>query len=120
MDNGHALDATRVAIDKPQPALTAKRPKDDDRRIARLRDLLEDALDEPDPLRANLRAAIADLLEIGYRLGAGIKATMGSEPKSLARHEELVPVISSMALVHRQATRYVQLDQERAEGEKSD
>ena len=120
MNDGHPLDATCVAADQPQSVLAAKRPKKGDRRIERFRDLLEDALEEPDPLRANLRAAIADLLEIGYRLGAGIKATMGSEPKSLARYEELAPAISSMALVHRQATRYVQLDQERASGEKLD
>ena len=114
MDNVHTLDATRVVADKPQPMPAAKRPKVSDRRIQRLRDLLEDALAERDPLRANLRAALADLLEIAYRLDAGIKATMGAEPKSLTMHEELLPAINSMALVHRQVTRYVQLDQERA------
>ncbi len=39
---------------------------------------------------------------------------MGSEPISLARCAEALPAIGSMALVHRQATRFVQLDREQA------
>jgi hypothetical protein len=89
-------------------------PNTPDHRIQRLQDLRADALQESDPLRSNLRAATADLLEIGYRLGAGIKAVMGSEPTSLARYAEAMPAIGSMTLVYRQATRFVQLDRERA------
>ncbi|MEI8376043.1 MAG: hypothetical protein WCJ35_24750 [Planctomycetota bacterium] len=110
----------RVATGKAEEIASAARPLPDvDRRIQRLQDLLVDALQNPDPLRANLRAATADLMEIGYRLGAGIKASLGSEPTSLDRFAEVMPAISSLALVHRQATRYVQFDREWTAGEDS-
>ena len=102
-------------MDKVQgPATAATLPNTPDHRIQRLQDLHADALQEPDPLHRTSAHATADLLEIGYRLGAGIKAVMGSEPTSLARYAEALPAIGSMALVYRQATRFVQLDRERA------
>ena len=37
---------------------------------------------------------------------------MGSEASGVDRYGEVMPAIGSMALIHRQATRYVQLDRE--------
>ncbi len=120
MDDGHEFDATDVVADKAQATTKAGTlPNSVDRRIRRLQDLRVDAVQEPDPLRSNLRAATADLLEIGYRLGVGIKAVMGADPASLDRYAEAMPAIGSMALVYRQATRFIQLDRERAAGENS-
>jgi len=87
MDDGHGFDATDVVADKAQATTKAGTlPNSVDRRIRRLQDLRVDAVQEPDPLRSNLRAATADLLEIGYRLGVGIKAVMGADPASLDRY----------------------------------
>ncbi len=115
MDDRHELREEDAAADQAQSTASANETrKVGDRRIERLQDLLADALKESDPLRASLRAAAADLLEIGYRLGVGIKAAMGSESTDLETCAAVMPAISSMALVHRQATRYIQLDQSRA------
>jgi len=113
MDDRDKLGKVNAAADQlPETRAVVKRPKASDRRIQRLQDLRKEALDEPNPLRANLRAATADLLEIGYRLSAGIRAVMGSGSAGLEAYEEVLPAIGSMALVHRQATRYVQLDRD--------
>ena len=120
MDDCDKLSAANADANQTQEACAAaKRPPAADRRMQRLEDLREEALEEPDPLRANLRAATADLLEIGYRLGVGIRAAMGSPSTGWEAYEEVTPAIGSMALVHRQATRYVQLDRQWASGEDS-
>jgi hypothetical protein len=118
MDDRDRIGAEGATADHVQEtAAAARRPKAADLRIQRLDDLLAEAMGESDPLRASLRAAAADLLEIGYRLGTGIKATMGSASMGLEAYEAVMPAINSMALVHRQATRYVQLDRDQASSE---
>jgi hypothetical protein len=118
MDDREKFKTATTAGDRMREAgATAKRPKAADRRIQRLRDLREDALDEPNALRANLRAATADLLEIGYRLSTGINAAMRPASNGMETCAEVMPAINSMALVHRQATRYVQLDREWESGD---
>jgi hypothetical protein len=120
MDDHHERNSASAATDQTQDTTgVAKGSKTVDRRIQRLQDLYVQALEEPDPLRANLRAAMADLLEIGYRLGSGIKVAMGSESTGLELYKDVMPAIGSMALVHRQATRYIQLDRDQASGEDS-
>ena len=113
MDDRHERNETNAKVDQARDAAAAARmPTTADRRLQRLQDLREEALDEPNPVRANLRAATADLLEIGYRLGAAIRTTLDRESAGLETYEEVTPAIGSMSLVHRQATRYVQLDRE--------
>ena len=119
MDDRHEVSEASTVADQAQDTAARKTPNAADRRIQRLEDLLAEALKESDPLRASLRAAAADLLEIGYRLGAGVKAAMRPELSSLESYEAVLPAINSMALIHRQATRYVQLDRDRASSEDS-
>jgi hypothetical protein len=121
MKDGHELSEASAATDKAhETAAGANGQEAADHRIQRLQDLLADALGEPDPLRANLRAAAADLLEIAYRLGAGIKGTMSAAgPDDPEGYEQVMPAINSMATIHRQATRYIQLDRDWASGEDS-
>lgn len=114
MDDPHELSERSVAADQAQGPAAAKTPKGADRRIERLEDLYAAALDEPDPVRANLQAAAADLLEIGYRLGGAIKGAMRGGSNGMKACETANAAIASMALVHRQATRYLQLFRDRA------
>jgi hypothetical protein len=69
-------------------------------------------LEEPDVLRANLKVATAQLLDIGYRLGDEIKASLRSRATKPKAHQEGTGAINTLMLVHRQITRYVQLDQQ--------
>ena len=51
-----------------------------DRRTQRLEDLTIEALQEPNALRATVKAATAQLLDIGFRLGDEIKGTISTQP----------------------------------------
>jgi hypothetical protein len=120
MDECHKPNKEDAAAGRTHETVATQKRKASDRRIERLEDLLAEALKEPDPLRASLRAATADLLEIGYRLGTGIKAAMGAESGIAEKmFEAVTPAVNTLALVHRQATRYVQLDRDRASDENS-
>jgi hypothetical protein len=120
MDDHAKLSAMNAPVDRPREAATAaKQPKLADLRVRRLQDMVAEALEDADPLRANLRAAVADLMEIGYRLGDAVKATMSSS-RSLDAVETVMPAIANMALVHRQATRYIQLGRDQAADDTSD
>jgi hypothetical protein len=91
-----------------------------DRRAQRLEELKVEALDEPDALRANVRAATAQLLDIGYQFGDEIKAGLDfglTKPKA---KRDGAGAINTLLLVHRQITRYVQLDQQWASERDSD
>jgi hypothetical protein len=111
MDERDGISDVKATVGRGQgTTAVAKAPKMVDRRIERIRDLVADALQEPDPLRANLRAATADLFELGFRLSTGIKAAMSVTSCSLEDHEAVMPALSNLALLHRQATRYIQLD----------
>ena len=72
------------------------------------------ALDEPDPVRANLQAAAADLLEIGYRLGGAVKGAMRGGSNGLKACETANAAITSLALVHRRRHGICQLFRDRA------
>ena len=60
MDDHDELSEASAAVDQVQDTVAAKMPEAADRRMQRLQDLYADALEEPKPLRANLRAATAD------------------------------------------------------------
>jgi hypothetical protein len=110
MDDHHELGEDKAAA---QGAAVGQTLNIAECRIERLQDLYAAAVEEPDPLRANVRAATADLLEITYRLGTAIKARMGSGETGLEAYQETVmPAIGTLGLLHRQATRYVQLDRD--------
>ena len=110
MDDRHELGEEKATA---QGAVAEQTLNTADHRIERLQDLYVAAVEDPDPLRANVRAATADLLEINYRLGTAIKAAMGSGATGLEAYKETVtPAIGTMGLLHRQATRYVQLDRD--------
>ena len=111
MDDHEELSNVTAARDKEQIVAATPR-KIADRRIQRLHDLYSEALQEPHPLRANLRAAAADLLEISFRLSAAIKTTMGVGATDMDTYKEALPAIGSLALINRQATRYIQLDRD--------
>jgi hypothetical protein len=120
MDDRGERSATSVgANQRPTTAPGPKRPPAADRRLQRLADLTEEGLAESDPLRATLRVAAADLFEIAYRQGAGINAALAAESNNMEACQKALPVINGLALVHRQAARYVQSVLDRAVGEDS-
>jgi hypothetical protein len=82
----------------------------DDPRERRIRDYVRDSLKEGDAFQASLRAATADLMDIGYRLAAGVKAALGEGPASPEDLDDLAPAINNLLLVDRQIARFAQLD----------
>ena len=82
-----------------------------DERDARLGELRKTALEVVDPLRASIRLATASLLEMGALMGTAIKAALVAR-NDLRGVERALPAINSLTLVHRQTTRYVQLDRD--------
>jgi hypothetical protein len=84
--------------------------KDPDARVRRIMDYLQSALDKQDALQANLSAANADLMMIGYKLATAIKAAMATAPASLEAYEELVPAIGNLLRIHKQVDRFSALD----------
>lgn len=121
MDDSHELDEADAVGDGAHDTLAAaKLQKPADRHVQRLDDLLANALEESDPLRGNVRAAAAELLAMAHCLAVSIKAVMGPEASRLKTYSSLVmPAIDRMAVMHRQATRYLQLDRDRAPGDGS-
>lgn len=82
-----------------------------DEHDARIRELRETALEALDPLRASIRLATASLLEIGTLMGTAIKDALVTR-NDLREVERAMPAINGLTLVHRQTTRYVQLDRD--------
>jgi hypothetical protein len=121
----HEVRGANAALTSPAPQAAAvtpvkQQPQTADLRVQRLNDLLADAVQEPDPLRAGVRAAGADLLEIGYRLGVGIKAALAAQPAAaaaMAAYKDVALGINTVAMVYRQAARYLQLDRDLASDE---
>ena len=110
--NHEPTDAKATAL---QPHATAAANNGQgrlDRRRRRLEDLTDQALEELDPLRANLKAAAAQLFDIGFRLGDELKTNIGSEQAKSKARREAAGGVNTVMLVHRQITRYVQLDQQ--------
>lgn len=109
----HETHKANMASPRSERSPTAQKPQRHlDRQAQRLEDLMIEALEDPDSLRATLKAAVAQLLDIGLRMGEDVKAGMGRGP-SMARSNQDGPAgISTLMLVHRQITRYVQLNQQ--------
>ena len=83
-----------------------------ERRTQRLDELTDEALDEPDPLRANLKAASAQLFDIAYQLGDEVRNNIASNRAKRKARRESTKEVSTLMLVHRQIKQYVQLDQQ--------
>ena len=120
-EHDHEYAAVNVSASQTHEAEAMKNQQTyQDRRVQRLEELTAEALDEPDALRANVRAATAQLLDIGYQLGDEIKTRhdLGlTKPKA---KRDGAGAINTLMLVHRQVTRYVQLDQQWASERNSD
>jgi hypothetical protein len=99
-DDAHAENTTR-----PVPEGDAA-----DSRMGRIMEYLQASLDREDALQASLNAANADLMVIGYKLAAVIKATMAATPPSLEAYEELIPAIGNLLRIHKQVDRFSALD----------
>lgn len=107
MDDDHQ-PPERFEDANPSQSSGARQPIVDEH-DARLRELRETAREASDPLRASIRLATASLLEMGALMGTAIKAALVAQ-NDLRGVERAMPAINSLTLVHRQATRYVQLD----------
>lgn len=102
-----------VNANQTQPSTAARNtPKPVDQRNERIRELHASVLEVSDPLRAGIRIATADLLEISSLMGSAIKAALIAGKTDLRGIERAMPAINSLTLVHRQTTRYVQLDRD--------
>ena len=80
------------------------------RRLARIRDYAQAALDEVDPLRGNLQACSAELMEIAMSLKTAIDEALLDEQNLLHRFKEINPLVEVFLKFHRQIDRYAQLD----------
>jgi hypothetical protein len=101
------MNTNATAARKPATA-AANGQALEDRRKARLQDLLAEAQDDPDTLRSNLRAATAELLDTGRGLAALVKVRLETPTAPMGSHQETLALINTLTVVHRQATRYVQ------------
>ena len=111
-EHDHELGVANVAASQMHGTGALKNQRGrQDRRTQRLEDLTAEALEESDALRANVMAATAQLLDIGYRLGDEIKASRGPRLTKPKAQQDGAGAINTLMLVHRQITRYVQLDQ---------
>lgn len=81
-----------------------------DSRIRRIMDYLQVSLEREDALQANLNAANADLMMIGYRLASAIKANMASSPASLDSYVEFMPALNNLLRLNKQVDRFSTLD----------
>jgi hypothetical protein len=109
----HEIPTASVAdLPSAKNAAVENRQRHLDRRSQRLEELTIEALEEPSALRANLKAATAQLLDIGYRLGDAIQSGVGADPAKPTGNREETGAIQTYMLVHRQITRYIQLERQ--------
>ena len=80
------------------------------RRLTRIRDYAQAALDQADPLRGNLQACSAELMEIALLLKTAIDEALLDEANLLQRFKEIGPLVDMFLKFHRQIDRYAQLD----------
>jgi hypothetical protein len=95
-----------------KPAAAKNRHGRRDRRTQRVDDLTDQALQEADPLRAILRAATAQLFEMGFNLGDELQDSVSRRRDKPKVRRGASGEVSELMVVHRQITRYVQLDQQ--------
>ena len=81
-----------------------------DHRLERIMEYLQVSLHKQDALQANLSAANADLMMIGYRLAMVIKAAMAAAPPSLEAYEDFGPAIGNLLRIHKLVDRFSALD----------
>jgi hypothetical protein len=115
MDDRQKNAEQLVAPERERRAIADKSAPTADRRRKRLRDLYESALEVSDPLRSSVQTASAELFEVASLLTDAIKDEFAvRKPNFREIQKYALPVISTLSLVHRQATRYVQLAQNEA------
>lgn len=109
--NDHQQGLQRAsATNREQHPVTSTKP---DRRTERLQELYQSALDLPDPRQFATRYAMTELLDIGSTLAEAIKEEFKGQKRSLRElRKSALPAIGNLAALHRQATRYAQLDRE--------
>ena len=118
MDEDDQVNAVRQAANCQTAAVAAANGSPAaDRRSQRLQELYVQAVAEPDALQASLGAAMTDLLEVTYRYGSGIKATMDSAAKDRELCKEMAPAIRSFSLLNRQIIQFCQLSAKLAAAE---
>jgi hypothetical protein len=114
MNGEHEAEAISVSISDNAQAESMTGPvvSEDaaDSRMRRIMEYLQASLDRQDALQANLSAANADLMVIGYKLATVIKTAMAAAPPSLQTYEELVPAIGNLLRLHKQIDRFSALD----------
>ncbi len=97
-------DDDHFAVDKEQSTEELHRK--------RIKDLQESALEADDPRRAVILIATSKIMDIGNMIADAIANELSKNTSSLKTVQEAVPAINSLTLLHRQATRYFQLDRE--------
>lgn len=112
MDDRQENAEKPVAAERARSVAADTSPPTADRRSERLGDLYVAALNEPDPYRSSVRTASAELFEVASLLTDAVKNEFRVHKPALREIQRYaLPVISTVSLLHRQATRYVQLDQ---------
>ena len=97
------MDEQQTELIQGDAALLRKRAK-------RLRDYLEECLDDPDPLQANVGAAASELSDVAARLKLLVDEILSSPTDALRCLEKYSPVFDMYLKCMRQAERYMQLD----------
>ena len=97
MDDRHERGERSVTENLTQKNDTVNGVRTADRRRQRLDDLYAVACEIPDPLRAGIRSATADLLEIGYLLGSAIKRSLGAGGTDLRQVQDVMPAVNTLA-----------------------
>jgi hypothetical protein len=80
-----------------------------DVRVARIEQLVDDSLQEPDALQAAVGAASGDLLLMQYRLRQALDDSLQETPDSLTAITEALPALNTYLKLSQQVGQYVQL-----------
>ncbi|HBO43422.1 MAG TPA: hypothetical protein DD670_05725 [Planctomycetaceae bacterium] len=86
-------------------------PEHTQQRLARLAEYRAESLADSDPLRANLGAGVADMLQMALLLRRGIDSQIKEEKITPKQFGKVAPAIELYLKIHRQTDRFIQLDQ---------
>ena len=81
-------------------------------RTERIREFLVSALQEESPLRANLLAEAAGMMEMTMMLDQAIKQSLSDSPDVLKQFEKVAPVADAHLRYAKLSTRLIELEQQ--------
>jgi hypothetical protein len=110
----------RAKMQSKSGTLSEQRPDMCKQRMEKIQQLLADALQQPDPLQANLGVAVSDLMSMGFWLKQAIDELLASEADPLQHFQKVSAPLEAYLKITRQWDRLVQLDRRLTDGRRND